>query len=49
MEIQMFGLGAFHPRIEQIIFNLLTLFFLLVFGLVVVGAVLKSSIIYSQI
>jgi len=38
----MFGLGAFHPRIEQIILNLLALFFLLVFGLVVVGAVLKN-------
>jgi hypothetical protein len=45
----MFGMGAFHPRIDQIILNLLVLLFILVFGFIVVGVVLKSLIIYSQI
>lgn len=49
MVIQIFGLGAFHPKIDQIFLNLSILFFILVFGLAVVGAVLKSLIIYSQI
>gem|GEM_PF-4492294 len=42
-------MGTFHPRIDQIILNLFILLFILVFGLIVVGVVLKSLMIYSQI
>jgi hypothetical protein len=45
----MFGLGAFRPRMDQIILNSLVLLFVLLFGLLVVEVVLKSFIIYSQI